>query len=58
MPFPLFQVQGNMIKMLKTLALEKLTNSIFPDFEFKNQTLDADFTKKCGVFGDLNDFRW
>ncbi len=43
-----------MIKVLKTLALEKLADSIFSDFEFKNRTLDADFTKKCV---DLDDFR-
>ncbi len=46
MSFFLPQVQGNMIKVLKTLALEKLTNSTFLNFEFKNRTLDADFTKK------------
>ncbi len=50
MPFFQSQVQGNMIKVLKTLALEKLINSIFPDFAFKNRTLDADFTKNVSIW--------
>ena len=35
-----------MLKMIKTLALGKPTNFIFPNFEFKYRTLGTEFAKK------------
>jgi hypothetical protein len=37
-----------MIKVLKNLALEKLSSSAFLYFEFKNRTSGDDFTEKYG----------
>ena len=42
----LIKVQGKMSKVLKTLALEKPTNFIFPIFLLKYRTLGAEFAKK------------
>jgi hypothetical protein len=48
-PFSLSQVHENMTKVLKTLALGKLTNPIFPNFELKKRPHGIDFIKKSAI---------